>query len=95
MPDHQNNGMLEDLIKHTVTEDIQLRLLKTVQTCLKKLPISLFSSHHQTKATIYTWLAWQKRPGQTLDVTINGNLINLESPEMQGFINWLHKVFTS
>ena len=45
------------------------------------------------EALIYTWLAWQKRPGQTLDVVINGNLINWESPEMRGLTNWLTKVF--
>ncbi len=42
---------------------------------------------------VYTWLAWQKRPGQTLDITINGNLINLDSKEMQAFIKWLRDVF--
>jgi hypothetical protein len=63
------------------------------QTCLKKLPVTIFSDYHHTKATIYSWLAWQKRPGQTLDVTINGDLISLQSEEMQGFRNWLYRVF--
>lgn len=93
MPDHQNNGMLEDLIKQSISEKKQHQLLNTVHTCLKKLPFTLFSDYHQTKAIIYTWLAWQKRPGQTLDVVINGNLINWESPEIQGLIKWLTKVF--
>ncbi len=93
MPDHKNNGMLEDLIKQTVSGDEQHQLLKTARTCLKKLPVTLFSDYHQTKAIVYTWLAWQKRPGQTLDVAINGHLINLQSTEMQGFINWLDQVF--
>lgn len=94
MPDHESNGMLEDLICRTVKKDIeQDKLLKTAQKCLKQLPVRLFSTYHKTKATVYTWLAWQKRPGQTLDVTINGNLINLESSEMQGFIKWLNNVY--
>jgi len=93
MPDHQNNGMLEDLIKQSITEKQQHQLLNTVHACLKKLPFTLFSDYHRTKAIIYTWLAWQKRPGQTLDIVINGNLINWESPEMRGLINWLTKVF--
>ncbi len=34
-----------------------------------------------------------KKPGQTLDVTINGDLIDFDSKEMQGFIKWLFTVF--
>lgn len=45
------------------------------------------------KAVIYSWPAWQKRPGQTLDITVNGDLIDFNSKEMQGLIQWLHKVF--
>jgi hypothetical protein len=93
MPNHKNDGMLENLIKQSIYGKEQLQLLNTAHTCLKKLPIMLFSDYHQTKAIIYTWLAWQKRPGQTLDVVINGNLINWQSPKIQGLINWLKKVF--
>ncbi len=85
--------MLENFIKQSIAEGEQHhQLLNTVHTCLKKLPITLFSEYHQTKAIIYTWLAWQKIPGQTLDVVINGT-INWESPEMRGLTNWLTTAF--
>jgi hypothetical protein len=93
MPDHQSDGMLEDLIKQTVYGDRQLSLLQTATTCLEQLPITLFQPHHHTKATVYSWLAWQTRPGQALVSTINANLINLHSPEMQAFFQWLREVF--
>jgi hypothetical protein len=93
MPDHKHNGMLEDLIESAINEKEKDLLLKKAKNCLEELPVKLFSDYHRTKARIYTWLAWQKRPGQTLDVTVNGNLINLESLEMKGFISWLHNVF--
>jgi hypothetical protein len=32
MPDHKNNGILEDLIKQTVSGDEQHQLLKTAQS---------------------------------------------------------------
>ncbi len=94
MPDHENNGMLEDLIYRTIKRDEdQKKLLNSAEKCINKLPVKLFSSYHHTKAVIYSWLAWQKRPGQTLDVTINGDLIDFESKEIQRFIQWLYKVF--
>jgi len=94
MPNHEKNGMLEDLIFKTIKKaEDQKKLLNTAISCVDNLPIQLFSTYHNTKAIIYSWLSWQKRPGQTLDVTVNGNLIDLESKEMQGFINWLYKVF--
>ncbi len=93
MPNHQSDGMLEDLIKQTVYGDQQLTLLQTATTCLEQLPVTLFQPHHHTKATIYSWLAWQTRPGQALVSTINADLINLHSQEMQAFIKWLHDLF--
>lgn len=93
MPDHQNDGMLEDLIKQTIDEPQQSTLLQAATTCLDQLPCTLFEPHHQTKATVYTWLAWQKKPGQALVSAINANLINLQSPPWQEFITWLNYLF--
>lgn len=93
MPDHKNDGMLEDLIKQSVNEEQQLTLLQTATTCVEQLPFTLFKPHNQTKAIIYTWLAWQKKPGQALVSTINAQLINLESPEIQALRKWLHEIF--
>ncbi|MEK8021500.1 MAG: DUF3226 domain-containing protein [Candidatus Parabeggiatoa sp.] len=93
MPDHKNEGMLEDLIKKTVCEGEQQSLLQTASLCLKQLPIKLFKPHHHTKATLYTWLAWQKRPGQALVSTLNADLIDRHSPEIQSLIKWLREVF--
>jgi len=94
MPDHKNDGMLEDLIKQTVCEGEQQSLLQTAIDCLNQLPSTLFKPHHQTKATLYTWLAWQKRPGQALVSTLNADLIDLQSLEIQAFLKWLRDVFT-
>lgn len=94
MPDHKSNGMLEDLIRQAFRKsDPQEALLQYAQTCVDRLPLRLFSQFHQTKAVVFAFLAWQKRPGQTLDITINGDLIDLSSPGIKGFINWLNNVF--
>jgi hypothetical protein len=48
---------------------------------------------------VYTWLAWQEKPGQDLMNAIDvqkpeKNLINLQSNEIMAFKNWLNRVFT-
>ncbi len=43
---------------------------------------------------LYTWLAWQKKPGQALVSTINADLIDIQSAEIQAFNKWLARVFT-
>ena len=93
MPDHQRNGMLEDLIKAAVDQKAETTLLEYAEKVVRALPERRFSDLHQTKALIYTWLAWQKRPGQTLDVVINGNLIDWNAKPMKGLVTWLTKVF--
>lgn len=94
MPDHKSNGMLENfiesIIKHTPEQDA---LIGYAKHCIKNLPHQLFSPYQETKATIYSWLAWQQRPGLTLDVTINADLVDLDSRQMQGFKKWLSEVF--
>ncbi|HAI69555.1 MAG TPA: hypothetical protein DCM38_08990 [Gammaproteobacteria bacterium] len=103
MPDHKHDGMLEDLVKQTVCDGQQRDLLNKAEKCLKELPVKLFEPqgqpHRHAKATVYTWLAWQEKPGQNLISTIDikkpdQNLINLQSNEITAFKNWLNRVFT-
>ncbi|MDM8557237.1 DUF3226 domain-containing protein [Candidatus Parabeggiatoa sp. HSG14] len=103
MPDHKNNGMLEDLVKQTVCDGQQRDLLDKAEKCLNELSVKLFEpegrKHRCAKAIVYTWLAWQEKPGQGLMSTINPkkpekNLIDLQSDEITAFKNWLNRVFT-
>ncbi|MCP4131242.1 MAG: hypothetical protein GY754_09700 [bacterium] len=95
MPDHAHNGMLEDFILQNIKLNIedQKKLLEYAKESINKLPVKLFSEYQDAKALVCTWLSWQKRPGQTLDVAVNGDLLNLESPEMKGLLKWLKDVF--
>jgi hypothetical protein len=103
MPNHKDDGMLETLVKNMVCEGQQRDLLEKADKCLDELPVKLFEpqgrQHRRDKAIVYTWLAWQEKPGQDLRGTIDirkpeNNLINLQSDEMIGFQNWLNQVFT-
>jgi hypothetical protein len=103
MPNHKDDGMLEDLVKQTVCDGQQRDLLDKAENCLNELPVKLFEpegrQHRRAKAIVYTWLAWQEKPGQDLMSTINPkesekNLINLQSDEITAFKYWLKRVFT-
>ena len=94
MPNHRDNGMLEDLLWQGLKHEPEGQALQRyAEKTIKALPHTRFSKHHHTKALLYTWLAWQKRPGQTMDVTINAKLLDYELDALKGFLNWLARVF--
>jgi hypothetical protein len=94
MPNHQDNGMLEDLLWNEIRmEPENQKLREYANKVITDLPSQVFSDFHRTKALLYSWLAWQKRPGQTLDVLVNGKLVDLEMAGLKGLSNWLKKVF--
>ncbi len=108
MPDHRGDGMLEDFIKSAVCQGKPQRLLEHATECVNQLPkeLKLFSDFHQTKAGVYTWLAWQNPPGQSFanlfpkasrsplpSTQLPSPLIDLESEEIKGFKKWLEQVF--
>lgn len=107
MPNHKGDGMLEDFIKQAIGPGQPQKLLERAMGCVDQLPkdLKLFSDFHQTKAEIYTWLAWQKPPGQSFanlfpkvpkspqSLQPSQPLIDLTSDRIQGFKGWLEQVF--
>ena len=60
------------------------------------MPVTLFRESQQIKAEVYTWLAWQKRPGYTLDVAVRGeegHLLDRTIQPFAGLIAWLRRLF--
>lgn len=101
MPNHFDNGSLEDLVLATrITTDKQPAIFSHVESSIGQLRENkLFADHHDSKARAFNWLAWQKKPAHFIGEVINPrqpekSLINIESQEIQGLINWLKKVFT-
>ena len=50
---------------------------KHAEQSVQNLPVTLFKDTQRIKADLYTWLAWQERPGYTLDVTVRGDLLDV------------------
>ena len=94
LPNHHDNGMLEDLILTTaVPDEPQPALVGYARSVIKKLPVTLFSRHQEAKALAYSWLAWQRRPGLGLEVLVRASLLDPGREPLKGLIGWLKKVF--
>lgn len=92
MPDHRHDGMLEHFIENLIINDENQDSLKNHSIeVVGKLPTYLFNKTTQTKkAELNSWLSWQEKPGQLLNLIDNKTLDISKNPK---FIAWLHKVF--
>jgi hypothetical protein len=94
MPNHQNDGMLEDFVTPLVKGLAQQNLLAHAQHTVSHLPIQLFNpALHTTKANIATWRAWQKPPGSALSKLITSGDLDLSLSPAAEFIDWLKATF--
>lgn len=93
MPDHQSDGMIEDLFIGSVKSD-QLALLSHVTDVIDSLDDhKMFAQHHESKAKLSTWLAWQKNPGISPSYAYHKGLFDKESTGFISLVNWLERVF--
>jgi len=94
MPDHQNDGMLEDFVTPLVKGLDQQTLLAHAQQTVSHLTTKLFNpALHTTKANIATWRAWQKPPGTSLSRLIGNGALDLSLSPAAEFIDWLKATF--
>ncbi len=93
MPDCNEDGFIEHLILPNVTEGHQA-LLESAKHTVRAIKNPLYTAHHRTKAEMFTWLAWQKKPGQHLSSVVRNGLLDCESPEVKALISWLNAMFS-
>lgn len=92
MPDHQSDGMLEGFVERLISDTTQVSLLTHAEHSINNLPTTLFNKIlHSTKAKVFTWRAWQKRPGTPLSAALQSNI--LDRSKAIDFESWLKKVF--
>lgn len=92
MPNHKNDGMLEDFIESLISDKDQLSLLAHADKSIKSLPITLFDPKlRSTKAKIFSWRAWQERPGLPLNSALNKGI--LDRSKAANFEAWLKNTF--
>ena len=93
MPNNSLPGMLEDFLAYLVPNDDRLwpRSIKSVD----EIPEveRLFGKTGRSKASIYTWLAWQEEPGKPLGQAITKNLLRSEGLVVDLLMDWLGRLF--
>ncbi len=93
MPNNQDEGMLESFIKQCVKTDELALFNHAVQTVQNLPDAKKFEAHHEVKAEVATWLAWQKKPGHGLYHSLQADLLDTNHALFQEMQQWLKKIF--
>ena len=94
MPDNQHQGALESFLLNLVPSDAAELLdlaRESVQTALSVgAPIR---PQDVSKATVHTWLAWQRDPGVQLHIAVKNRVLDPNHPESASFVSWFRRLF--
>jgi hypothetical protein len=97
MPDNQIAGNLETFITFLIPnpeQDLLFQKAKKVVEDLISNEENKFSNERKDKATLHTWLAWQKKPGLSLGQAVSNRYRELlDDSKADTFIQWLQKLF--
>ena len=92
MPNHKDDGMFESFIAAMIGNADQIELLANADKAINNLPNTLFNKKlHQIKAQVFTWRAWQKRPGLPLNKALNDGILDRKHSTV--FETWLQSTF--
>jgi hypothetical protein len=94
MPNHKDDGMLEDLLKQLVTQSPHVEILSHAITAVKTLPSTLFNQIlHTSKAEVNAFLSWQRKPPARSSACIEHSIFDASSPAISGLIGWVNSIF--
>lgn len=98
MPDNTHEGYLEHFFERLIeTEDELLLEATQVTERLVAERRNRFSPIHLQKAKIRTWLVWQNDPESPMGLALRDypplGFMNLETPFLEQFFNWLRQSF--
>lgn len=95
MPNNQLPGILEDFVTHLIPPGDTLR--PKVESVLQEIEDACLNLYKvpnlRVKALIYTWLAWQKKPGEPMGRAISQRVLSHDSPLAFTFVEWLQHLF--
>lgn len=93
MPDNEASGILEDFLRFLVPPDSNLFAHVTESVATIPEEERRFQAVDTPKATIHTWLAWQKEPGKALGTAITARYLDLLVQEVDVLADWLRRLF--
>lgn len=94
MPNNQLPGMLEDFVAHLIpANDKLLPKAESILQEIEQAGINPYTFIHRPKALIYTWLAWQEKPGMPMGQAITARVLRYDSTRAIAFVEWLKRLF--
>ena len=94
MPDNQTTGMLETFLRYLVPDESEL-LWQYAQAVTQEARNkgAKYIDNHLDKANIYTWLAWQNKPGRQLHQAVKEKILDPTHPKAQTFVKWFKNLY--
>lgn len=94
MPNNTDAGYLEYFLQELIADDDNLLpyINNTIDDLFEK-KLNRFSEIRRQKATMQTWLSWQKEPGHPFGTAILKSYFDINKPLANDFINWMESVF--
>ena len=94
MPDNRYEGMLEDFLVRLVPNDAT-DLFGLAQDCVGEARSNRapFREVHESKAEVYTWLAWQDPPGLRLHEAVKHRVLDPMRPGSSHFVEWFRNLY--
>lgn len=92
MPNNRDTGMLEDFCFELAVPHSR----EFAQRCVddaRKAGATTFQSVHYRKAVVYTYLAWQDKPGLPLGQAVTRQSLLPQLPIAREFTSWLARLF--
>jgi hypothetical protein len=94
MPDNRKSGILEDFLASLVPLSDPCWAYAQVATNAArnehKAPLELKDT---SKGYLYTWLAWQKKPGLPFGTALNAGMFAHDCAEALSFSGWFNRLF--
>jgi hypothetical protein len=94
MPDNMSRGMLETFLGFLVPtheEPVWQRARTAVEQA--RADGAKCRDHHIDKSNIYTWMAWQDPPGQSMGTALLQRAFDSQAPYAAPFVDWFRKLF--
>ncbi len=94
MPDNQNNGNLETLLKDLIPDGaVPLWEHARLATAAAKGLGAGYREVDQSKAELHNWLAWQDPPGRTYGTAIETRMLEVPNSKATAFAKWLNNLY--
>jgi hypothetical protein len=96
MPDNNVNGMLEDFMTFLIPEDdVLLPIVNSTLDTIESKGWRRYAACHRAKASIHTWLSWQRDPGTPMGSSITKRYLTTDVETCTKLIDWLKSLFSN